>query len=147
MLKAAREAAATPELSAWDTAEQFLLLLIEVPRYEQRLRVWGFECSYAERLADLAGAEALSVQRVGMLSSGERGSHGQRRPFVGLVGTVGWSPGHTHDVVDWSFERFNRGCVQSALAGCGPSCLPKGAVCVGAVFRTAPVPALLARRS
>merc|ERR1719419_765167 len=46
-----REAQSMHEINAfnvWDTAEDFMLSLIQVPRFQLRLQVWDFENSFQE---------------------------------------------------------------------------------------------------
>ncbi|CAJ1405811.1 unnamed protein product [Effrenium voratum] len=56
LLRKAQEEHTIDEFHIWDTAEEFLLLLVQVPHFELRLRAWHFRNTFEERFQALAQA-------------------------------------------------------------------------------------------
>ncbi|CAE7793136.1 FH3 [Symbiodinium sp. CCMP2592] len=54
MLRRAQEENVIDENNVWDTAEEFMLSLLAIPRVQLRLKVWGFVTSFQEKFEHVA---------------------------------------------------------------------------------------------
>eukprot|EP00439_Symbiodinium_sp_Y106_P013206 s861_g1.t3 len=54
MLRRAQEENVVDENNVWDTAEEFMLSLLAIPRVQLRLKVWGFVTSFQEKFEHVA---------------------------------------------------------------------------------------------
>ncbi|CAJ1377422.1 unnamed protein product, partial [Effrenium voratum] len=55
LLRRAQEEHVMDENTVWDTAEDFMLSLIAIPRFQLRLKIWDFVNSFQEKFEHLAG--------------------------------------------------------------------------------------------
>ncbi|CAE7480285.1 FH3 [Symbiodinium sp. KB8] len=54
MLRRAQEENVVDENNVWDTAEEFMLSLLAIPRVQLRLKVWGFVTSFQDKFEHVA---------------------------------------------------------------------------------------------